>query len=44
MKRKFYDSLEIRLYMLEDEDIVTASAGEYDSAKDDDVLGDDIFG
>lgn len=44
MNLKTYHSLEINLLWIEEEDIVTASAGALDSNKDDDNIQDDIFG
>lgn len=44
MNLKTYHSLEINLLWIEEEDIVTASAGIVDSNKDDDITQGDIFG
>lgn len=45
MRRKNYTFVEIDLLFLEQEDIITASAGGFDSEKDNDATsgGDDIF-
>lgn len=44
MKQKIYHSLQMDLLYVEEEDIITASAGALDSNKDDDVIHGDIFG
>jgi hypothetical protein len=43
MKTKKYTSVEVELIYLYTSDIVTASAGEFDDQKDNDVSGGDIF-
>lgn len=42
MKRKIYDFVKINLLYME-EDVITASAGDFDSDQGNDVTGDDIF-
>ena len=41
--KKMYAEMDIQLFQWEEEDIVTLSAGEFDSGKDDDLMSDDIF-
>ncbi len=43
MKRKPYTFVEINLFYLEEADIVTVSAGAYDSQQENDLTSDDIF-
>lgn len=43
MKNK-YISMTISLIFFADEDVITLSAGANDSQKDNDLIGDDIFG
>ena len=41
--KKNYLEMDIQLLYLATEDIVTLSAGTFDSAKEDDLVSDDIF-
>ncbi len=41
--KKIYIEMDIQLLYLEEQDIVTFSAGEFDSEKDNDLVGSDIF-
>ena len=43
MKKKKYTFVKIDVYSWEEEDIVTLSAPNNDSQKDNDVIGNDIF-
>ena len=41
--KKMYTTMDIRLSYLEEEDVITFSAGELDSDKGNDLTSDDIF-
>ena len=41
--KKMYTTMDIRLSYLEEEDVITYSAGELDSEKENDLTSDDIF-
>lgn len=43
LKRKAYDYVKIDLLYLDEQDLITASAGNFDSEKDNDLTSGDIF-